>query len=127
MAQSKPGKRLGDLGSVPAPSGVLLAVPDLSYAGRQEIASSSGGSCWPGGEQGARVSESLTDLQQGLCTAQQDIPLQLWGALSVSDQSSNIQHPLPMSPSNMPNPTWVCGADSEGHALQLPPLLLSAQ
>lgn len=53
MPQSKLGKRLGDLRSVQASSGVL-AVPDLRHAERQNIASSFGGSCWHGEVQDAR-------------------------------------------------------------------------
>lgn len=75
MPQSKLGKRLGDLRSVQASSGVL-AVPDLRHAERQNIASSFGGSCWHGEVQDARsLRESLTDLQPDLSTAQEDIPL----------------------------------------------------
>lgn len=54
MPQSKPGKKLADLGSVQVPSGVLLAVPDLRHTERQEMASNFGGSLCPGEVQDAR-------------------------------------------------------------------------
>lgn len=130
MPQSKPGKRLGDLGSVQAPSGVLLAVPDLRYAERQEIASSFAGSCWSGEVQDARSFREPDRSAARLAhsTAQKDIPLHLWDAFrSVSDQSTNSHHPLSVSLSKCQIPHRSVVPDSGGHALQWSPPLLSAQ
>lgn len=68
--------------------------------------------------------DGLIDLHQDFCAPQQYIPLHLWDALrSVSDQSTSIYHPSPVSSLTENARNYVslwCQAAREAHTLVAP-------